>query len=190
MTRGAARLILTGESGCGKTATCLAVVERLRTRGWTTAGVVSPGVWVEGEKVGIDALDLSSGEVRRLAERAGGAREMAGPSTAGWQFDSHTLAWCNARLAEATETDLLVADELGPLELERGEGLMQALRTVDEGQFRMGLIVVRPRLVPLAQQRWPGASRMLLKGLQDLPDRVDEILSLSVSLETAAQSGG
>jgi nucleoside-triphosphatase THEP1 len=185
-TDGAVRLILTGETGCGKTRTCKGVADGLRGRGWRVAGVISPAVWMADQKVGIDVLDLRSGEVRRLAERAGGEGEAAGPATPGWRFHAATLAWCNSLLANAGDPDLLVIDELGPLELEQGQGLMQGMQAADAGRFRMGLLVVRPRLLPLARTRWPDALILALEDPTEVPGRVHEVLDLAHSSGASA----
>jgi energy-coupling factor transporter ATP-binding protein EcfA2 len=179
MRAGAVRLVLTGETGSGKTRTCKAVADALRDRGWNIAGVISLGVWVRDEKVAIDALDLRSGEVRRLAERAGMGDAGVGPATPGWHFHAGTLAWCNSLLANAGDADLLVVDELGPLELEQGRGWMQGIRAADAGRFRMGLLVVRPRLLPLARTRWPDALILGLGDPTEVPGKVHEVLHLA-----------
>jgi len=119
--------------------------------------------------------------VRRLAERAGGDGEVAGPATPGWLFHAGTLAWCNSLLANAGDADLLVVDELGPLELEQNGGWIQGIRAVDAGRFRMGLLVVRPRLLPLAQTRWPDALILGLGDPTEVPGRVHEVLRLADS---------
>jgi nucleoside-triphosphatase len=178
MTGGSVRVILTGDSGCGKTRACQAVADALRNRGWKVAGVLSLGVWNAGQKVAIDALDLRSGDVRRLAERPGG-EVAAGPATPGWCFDTVTLDWCNELLEHAGDADLLVIDELGPLEFEQSEGLMQGMRAMDAGCFRIGLLVVRLVLLDTARERWPGARVVHLGGLTEQSTRVDEVLALA-----------
>jgi nucleoside-triphosphatase len=183
------RLILTGETGCGKTRMCKAVADGLRDRGWRVAGVLSPGVWTRDQKLAIEALDLRSGEVRRLAERAGSGRDAEGPATRGWHFHAATLAWCNLLLANAGDADLLVVDELGPLEFERNEGLMRGLQAVDAGSFRMGLLVVRPELLHLARARWADARGLALQDAGEVSARAHEVLNLAVSLD-APDPGG
>ena len=176
---GPVRLIVTGEIGQGKTRTCEAAAERLRDLGWEIAGVLSPAVWVGNQKVAIDALDLRTGRTRRLAERAGAGHALAGPATRSWRFDAETIAWCNSLLADAIDCDLLVVDELGPLEFESGDGLIQGVRAVDAGRFRLGLVVVRPRLLQPAQARWPTAAVLAIRELADSPARVDQVLAIA-----------
>jgi nucleoside-triphosphatase len=183
ITAGPVRVIVTGEVGRGKTQTCGAAAARLRELGWEVAGVLSPGVWAGDQKVGIDALDLRSGEARRLAEPAGVGYEAAGPATHGWRFYAETIAWCNSLLTDTIDCDLLVVDELGPLEFESGEGLVQGMRALDDGRFRLGLVVVRPRLVHAAQTRWPTADVLTLHGLAESPAEVDHVLAIAGGLK-------
>jgi nucleoside-triphosphatase THEP1 len=186
----AARLILTGESGCGKTRTCRMVADGLRARGWTIAGVLSPGVWWAGERVAIDALDLRSGEVRRLAERREGEGEAMGPATAGWLFRADTLSWCNALLQNVGTADLLIIDELGPLELERGQGLMQGVLAADAGRFGIGLLVVRPRLLTAAQTRWPDSTILAIDDRTEAEAQSAALLDVVVALRDRGQQAG
>lgn len=184
MTAGSpVRVIVTGEVGCGKTQTCAAASVRLRDIGWEVAGVLSPGVWAGDRKVAIDARDLRSGEARRLAERARAGHHVRCPATPGWWFHAETIAWCNSQLSAAIDCDLLVVDELGPLEFESGEGLVQGMQALDDGRFRLGLVVVRPRLLHAAGQRWPGAQVLTLRGLKDVPAAVDRLVELASTLK-------
>jgi nucleoside-triphosphatase len=179
ITAGPVRVIVTGEIECGKTQTCGAAAARLRDLGWEVAGVLSPGVWMGDQKVAIDALDLRTGHTRRLAERAGADHALAGPATRAWAFDEETIAWCNSLLADAIDCDLLVVDELGPLEFESGAGLTQGMQAVDGGRFRLGLVVVRPRLLQAAQRRWPTAQVLNLGGLEEVPAQVKQLIELA-----------
>ncbi|MBV2193943.1 MAG: hypothetical protein KUL81_11460, partial [Azonexus sp.] len=62
-------VLLSGERGAGKTAWCRSLAGL--AQGMTVAGLASPAVFCDGRKTAIDLLDLSRGETRRLAERAG-----------------------------------------------------------------------------------------------------------------------
>lgn len=144
--------ILTGEIGAGKTLACQRLVEEARGRGWDVAGVLSPGVYQNGQKVAIEAVDLRSSERRLLARR----REVGAVTdvhTHEWGFDPTTLAWGNAVFETAVPCDLLVVDEIGPLELEQGKGWVAALAALASRAYRLGVVVLRPALLVLAA-RW------------------------------------
>ena len=65
--------------------------------------------------------------------------------------------WANQRLAEADTSDLLVIDELGPVEFFQGKGLLAGMDRLDQGDYRIACVVVRSALLPNALQRWPNA---------------------------------
>jgi nucleoside-triphosphatase THEP1 len=152
--------LITGARGSGKTSLCQQRADAARAAGLDVAGILSPALFEGGAKVGIAALDLRTGERRLLARRRqpGDSDTPGGPQTEGWRFDPTALAWADAVLSTATPCDLLVVDELGPLELERNEGWTAALTALDGGHYRAALVVVRYELLPVARSRWPGAT--------------------------------
>jgi energy-coupling factor transporter ATP-binding protein EcfA2 len=155
VTRGA-RLILTGPSGCGKTTLCRGLAEDARRAGRDVAGLLCPAIFADARKSGIAAVDLRSGETRRLARRRA-AGEAAPATPRQWVFDEAVLAWGDRALGRATPCDLLVVDELGPLELDEGRGWSAGLIAVDSGAFAAAVVVVRPTLFGRARARWPSA---------------------------------
>lgn len=145
--------ILTGDIRTGKTTWLGARVRELETAGAPVRGVLAPGVWRDGEKIGIQNVLLPSRERVLLATpvASGCSRGQ------GWDFDEAALAHVNDHLARlaatAAEKDahtgLLVIDEIGPLELRRGGGLTAALTLLDAGpapNWPHALVVVRSSL--------------------------------------------
>jgi len=148
-------ILVTGLSGVGKTTWCSRLIELARTAGMTVNGVLSPGNFQEERKVGIDVLNLGTGEGRQLARlRIDQAVQVSTPR---WEFDPEALDWANAALAEAAVGDLLVIDELGPLEFFQGKGLTAGLARLDAGDYKVACVVIRSALLPNALQRWPHA---------------------------------
>ena len=153
--------ILTGDVRTGKTTWLEARVRELEAAGVPVCGVLAPGVWRGGEKVGIENALLPSCERVPLARPAGD-----GCSTGlGWDFDEAALFRVNVHLiglaAAASEKDarpgLLVIDEIGPLELRRGDGLTAALELLDAGPapaWPHALVVVRSGLADEVAARW------------------------------------
>jgi nucleoside-triphosphatase len=80
-----------------------------------------------------------------------------GLHTPRWSFHAEAVAWGNAAFNAASPCDLLVVDELGPLEFERGEGWQAGLATIEAWDYRLGVVVIRPELLGVARQRWPQA---------------------------------
>lgn len=151
------RLILvTGKSGAGKSTWCRTLVERALAVGITPSGLLSPAVFESGEKIAIDLIDLSQTTRKRMAIRP--ERQPAGFHSKGslnWMFNDQVLAWGNQVLQHLDKPDLLILDELGPLELLENDGLTVALKLVDDRQYRLACVVVRPSLLATALERWP-----------------------------------
>jgi len=154
-----ARVLVTGERGAGKTLFCRALVEAARALPGSpeVAGVLSPRVYEASEQVGIEAVDLRTGERRRLASLRAAGEPALSEATKLWRFHEEALAWGNRVLASAVPCGLLVVDELGPLELEEGRGWMAGLAAIDSGAFVAAVAVVRPALLARALGRWPAA---------------------------------
>ena len=163
--------LISGGRGAGKTTLCAAVIGRAQAAGWDVAGLLSPAVVTGGRKTAIAALDLRRGERRLLARaRAAAAGEQDGESpirTRAWSFDPAVLAWGDRVLQAAVPCDLLVVDELGTLEFERGQGWLSGLAALDSGRYRQALAVIRPELLAAAQARWPAAQLVAVSAVDD-----------------------
>lgn len=147
--------LVTGSRGAGKTTFCGALVHAAREAGWETAGIISPGIF-EGElRTGIEAQDLHSGETRRLALRSDNTPT---PGSKHWQFDDAVIGWGNQVFQSSAPCDLLVVDELGPLEFERGAGWQAALMAIEAQQYAIGVVVVHAEMLGPALLRWPQAN--------------------------------
>lgn len=167
------RWIVTGEIGAGKTLFCMEIVELARREDLSLGGLISPGVFEDGRKVGINVVDLKRQQTRRLANPR--KEGVSGPSTKGWSFVEGSVAWGNRMLGEAVPCDILIIDELGPLEFERGEGWVKGLTILDEGDFEVGLVVIRPHLLDQALERWPSAKRIEIFPASDIPRRAKDV---------------
>jgi nucleoside-triphosphatase THEP1 len=141
-------VILTGGPGTGKTTACRQLVDRARDLGLDCAGLVCPARVIDGVKVGIDVVDVRTEERRGLAE----VDELLGALRMGpYRFDEEAIAWGVARLGRACPCDLLIVDELGPLEMNRAAGWTNALEVMLAGDCRLAVAVVRPALVGAVQ---------------------------------------
>lgn len=169
-------MLVTGARGVGKTHLCEQVVEQAGQRGYRCAGVLSRAVFGGDDKVGIALVDVATNAERSLAV----ADDM--PCELRWgryRFVPATLEWGSDRLIGATPCDLLIVDELGPLELMLGEGLVAALDVLDKGAFTLALVVVRPELLDILRERLRCAeTRVVDVGLQNRDQLPGQILSL------------
>lgn len=159
-------VLVTGDSGAGKTAWCQDFCRQARAAGLAPLGVLSPAVFESGEKTGIDLLAIHTGERRRLAIRRdeNGGKPPDAPATSSWTFDPLVLAWGNRLLGKLPDGDLLVLDELGPLEFTKNTGLTAGLALIDSRRSRLNCVVVRPALLHIASARWPWARTLDVGG--------------------------
>ncbi len=148
-------ILITGPSGSGKTRWCLDFVKLTRASGHDPAGLVSPAIFKDNLKVGIDLLNVASDEQLHLALR----RSEAGGDhfPAHWNLNPEVLEWGNVILGQLISCNLLILDELGPLELERGGGLTNGIELVSRRAYRLACVVIRPSLVGTAWTLWPWA---------------------------------
>jgi len=157
--------IITGEIGTGKTRWCQQFLELARQAGWDVAGLISPAVFENGQKTAIDAVDVRSGERRRLATRRS-VEDAALIHTREWLFETDTVGWGNAVFRRALPCDLLIVDEMGPLELLQGQGWVNALEAIATRAYRLAVVVVRPSLLSIAEQWQPQAVITLRNAIQ------------------------
>lgn len=161
-------VVLTGERGIGKTTICRRTIALARAQGRTCGGILT--LAHEGAR---EVHDVRSGQVRRLtAPPDGGPVVVQGR----FRFNAETLNWASAALASSVPCDLLVIDEIGPLEIERDGGWIAAFDVLGGGGFALALVVVRPELVPAAQRRLPGSPAAVLTATRQNRDRLPTLL--------------
>jgi len=152
--------IVSGKRHIGKSTFCRQFSLVAQKKQLDVAGLLSPPILKNDKKITILVENLRSGEQKSLAYLE--AQENQGPQTEHWFFNADALQWGNTVLSQATPCDILIVDELGPLELLRHEGWLAGVKAIDEGDYRLGIVVVRPHLLHLAQARWQGARTIVL----------------------------
>lgn len=138
---------MTGPSGSGKTTACGRLVSAGRERGLTVSGLLTVVERTDGGAARW-AQDLRGGQ-RRLIAREVESRRTGSMRTGSlrWRFSSEGLLWGDQVLATACPTDVLVIDEVGPLELLHGSGWHRGMLLALAGRFRLAVVAVRPALV-------------------------------------------
>ena len=108
-------IFLTGRPGVGKTSVLLQTVELLKAKGFRTGGMISRESRDQGVRIGFEIVDLETGRKGWLAHinqptglRIGKYRVNLG--------DLNTLG-AGSILRAAKEADVVVIDEVGPMEL-------------------------------------------------------------------------
>jgi len=146
-------LLLSGEIGVGKTSVCQRVAELARAQGHHPRGVLTPPLYDEsGAKIGFEALDVARGHRWVLARTD---RDLGGPRIGPYTFDGTALQQAIDLLRDAIDedADLLILDEIGPLELVQGSGFAPVLDELPlQGPGHM-LLVVRPSLIQELRRR-------------------------------------
>lgn len=167
--------LLTGDIQIGKTRWLQDLCLRLQDAGIEPCGVVAPGTWIPHEdglfeKTGIDNLLLPQSTLvpfarrRDLAKQEGSfhAGSQSARANLGWEIDDEAISTVNLHFrklgsARDCQRKLLIADELGRLELCRSQGLTEAVALLDKGPgkpFPFALAVVRDTLLHLAMERF------------------------------------
>jgi nucleoside-triphosphatase THEP1 len=148
-----------GPAGGGKTTALRAAAAALRERRIDVAGFLQLPVVESGARVGFVVHDLQSGEECRLATRAAPG---AGQHGTGFLFDPRGFAVARRALERAPTGSVVVADEIGPVEL-RGGGHLPALqRAMVRARPVAVLLGVRPQLVPAFLARLAPATALVV----------------------------
>jgi nucleoside-triphosphatase len=106
---------LTGRPGVGKSTIILKVVENLTNRNYDVGGFVSREVRDSGSRIGFKVEDLNTGESGWLAH----VDRTKGPKVGKYRVDIRDLedVGVQALLRAIDKSDILVVDEVGPMEL-------------------------------------------------------------------------
>jgi nucleoside-triphosphatase THEP1 len=187
-------ILVTGAIGSGKTTLCERVEREAARRGLETSGVLTPALIQDGRKIGIQARDLRTGQVRLLARSD---RDLGGTQVGQYSFDDATLEWAASLCEDAlrgrppggdrapgrhfpTWSDSLVfVDEIGRLELNRGGGLARIVPLLSLPRNGHTVVVVRDTLLDsLVARIQPTAPRIVDLGPLDRGAAWDEIRSL------------
>ncbi len=158
--------LLTGPRGVGKTRFCQNLIQFAKDKDLSVNGLICPPGFTGDTKTAIHLLDLNSGKQRLLARVK--TQETNELTTDHWIFDPQVLEWGNQLLADIPACDLLIIDELGPLEFKRGQGWQNAFKALEVQNYRAAVVVIRPELLVEAQTRWKN-TRIL-----EIPPDLDE----------------
>ena len=127
------RIAVTGRPGVGKTTLCMRVYESLKDK-MTIAGFVTKELRKDGRRVGFKLIDLSSGREEWLA-RVGEGRVRVGKYAVNVEGFERFLESVN------TKADLIIIDEVGPMELksEKFVGFVERLMDKEKLLFTIHL---------------------------------------------------
>jgi nucleoside-triphosphatase THEP1 len=149
------RLLVVGEPGSGKTSWCKRYIDWRRKSGSSVGGILSPAIEKQGQRVGSNALDLLTGQEVPFARLSRHGSFKGGEVVGDYIISRDGILFACGAIKRAVESkyDLVVIDEVGPLEL-RGKGLMPAVELALASAVNV-LIVVRSSLKEALQRRFP-----------------------------------
>ncbi|TVQ38647.1 MAG: hypothetical protein EA384_08870 [Spirochaetaceae bacterium] len=148
-------ILITGARGAGKSTLCSAVYRKAVSSGWSVCGVISRAVYDHDsglDRIGIDAFNITTSETTPLARRDG---SLDGSRWACYTFSDQTISDCVSATVEALDSgaELLILDEIGPLELTADKGFLPILTFLGNTRLpRATFAVVRPSLHDRLQQ--------------------------------------
>ena len=168
-------VIVTGDTGSGKTTMVRDVIERLRDRGICIGGILAPGLLDGDRRTGFDLVDLGTGLSAALAREEPGPRE----PHAQWSrfaFSPGGLALGQRALGpDAFGADVIVVDEVGPFELSGG-GWAAALDMLAREYTGTMLVVARASVVDAVRMRWGSADTLVCDVRVDTADRIADLV--------------
>jgi len=171
--RGVRAIFLTGRPGVGKTTALLKAVELLKAEGARVGGMVSREVREGGVRVGFEIIDLATGRRGWLAH----VRQREGPRLGKYRVNLRDLeeVGVGAILSAIEEADLIVIDEVGPMELFSPKFVEAVRRALACGKPVLGTIHYRARGPLLDEVRRSPFVRIItvdLSNRDELPERV------------------
>jgi nucleoside-triphosphatase len=124
--------VVTGSPGIGKTTVMLKTAENLRARGCLVGGMISRDVRTGGDRIGFELLDLESGKKGSLAS----VHQNEGPRVGKYRVNIEDLVIIGAGsiLRAIANADVIIIDEIGPMELFSPEFVQAVLKALDSGK--------------------------------------------------------
>ncbi len=146
----AKNVLITGRPGIGKTTAVLKVAEELRRRGFKVGGMVSREERAAGRRVGFVIEDLMTGKTGYLAKVGSGPGPRVGRYTV-ILSDLESVGVGAIRRA-VREADVVVIDEIGPMELYSEEFKRAVLEALNSPKPVLATIHIRANRYPFTQQ--------------------------------------
>jgi nucleoside-triphosphatase len=122
--------LITGPPRSGKTTVIQNVVDRLGAKGYQAGGIYCPEIRSDGDRVGFEIMDVMTGESQVLAH----ADYDEGPQVGKYRVNvAHVDSVCAAAFQRAfDDADLLIVDEIAPMEVYSDEFRRQVRRGLDD----------------------------------------------------------
>ena len=124
--------LVTGSPGVGKTTVVSSVVGALKLKGYSVGGMLSRDVKSDGSRIGFEILDLAS---ERKGWLASITQQQGTPRVGRYHVNQEDLDSVGVRaILEANQnSDVVVVDEIGPMELS-SDRFIEAVMKVVQGK--------------------------------------------------------
>jgi nucleoside-triphosphatase THEP1 len=148
------RLLVVGKPGSGKTSWCREYINRQRKSGSSIGGILSPAIEKQRQRVGSNALNLLTGQEIPFARLSRYSSFKGGEKVGDYTISRDGILFACDAIERAVQNrcDLVVIDEVGPLEL-HGKGLMPAVELALASAVNV-LIVIRSSLREALQKHF------------------------------------
>jgi nucleoside-triphosphatase len=136
-------IFLTGSPGIGKTSVLLRVVKALKDRGCNVGGMISQEARTGSTRIGFRLIDLGTGREGWLAH----IHQKTGPSIGKYRVNLRDLRTIgvNAILSALRNADVIIIDEIGPMELYSSDFIDAVTRAMKSTKIIIGIIHYRAR---------------------------------------------
>jgi len=171
---------LTGRPGIGKTTVLLRIVEKLRRQGLKIGGFISREVREAGSRVGFKIIALDGGREGWLAH----VRQPVGPKIGKYRVCMKDLesVGVEAILRAIREADIIVIDEVGPMELFSLSFREALVESLNSEKMILGTIHYRvktPIITEIKEREDVAIIEVTQKNREELPEKVThEILKI------------
>jgi nucleoside-triphosphatase THEP1 len=169
------RLLVVGEPRSGKTSWCREYIDWRRKCGSSVGGILSPATEKQRQRIGFNAIDLLTGEEVPFARLSRYRSFKGGEKIGDYTISRQGILFACAAIERAVgnKCDLVVIDEVGPLEL-CGKGLMPAVELALASPVNV-LIVVRSSLKGALQRHFLQYEFVVVADLTQSPSNVSEL---------------
>lgn len=109
------KILVSGKPGCGKSTLVMKLVETLKEKNITVGGIITPEFRQRGVRTGFKICNLLTAECRIMASRFFSSSHRVGRY--GVDLKTIDTFGCNALKQTYAETQIIVIDEIGKMEL-------------------------------------------------------------------------
>ena len=163
-------IILTGAPGVGKTTIVMDVAQKLKARGVRVGGVVSREVRTNNVRIGFEFIDLATNDRDILASITGN-----GPRVGKYYVNLSGCRFAAERLINALTSEVIICDEIGPMELKSKELVDVVKNLLNTG--KKVIVVMHQKLEhPLADEFRKKSSSLISINLRNREGLIETLL--------------